>query len=448
MNRPIAGFGPWATEANFTSGTKVGQPTKVAPNPTDLAQGLIAGAPFPSQKVNYALANAWEWITYLDTREIGGTGNQTVVLNGNAPSPSSGPLELDVSGKQVSLLAVAARKGALGSSSSAYDLKLEYSTNGGSSWNELANDIGAGAQSVEHTLSTAFQFPIDIGSNGRVRLATKTNAGAAEVHPATLVVTYAGPAPEQPITKPAPTDTVWFVPGGDGANAGQVSTESELQAALDSEAAFGLRKTLVVDGRYGSVTFTKTFDLYNIFDVVFVNCAVVTLNIATTTALFADARSVRCATRTSFVRTGTPGVYLVKQTPSSNTGVVAETLAFENISWEMSATNPSPIVSVNCPGNIRLRFENCSLSAEPTDAEQNWHTAAWIFGDTPASLTIEWTGSTAGILSNTSARLFWSDMTGFTTRIYYRPGKVGAAALTWSGRDWAATTPTIYNMHV
>lgn len=193
MVRPAASFGPWATELNFTSGTKTGQPTKVAPLPLDLSQGLIAGEPFPSQKVNYLFANAWEWIAYLDARDSGlGTGHQLLVTSGYAPSPSVAPFVVDLSGQIVQLKSIAVRKEATGSSSAAYDLKIEYSNNGGTSWNELANDIGAGVQSAEHTVTWTTSFPITLGTNGRVRVATKTNPGASESHPVVVVVEYAG----------------------------------------------------------------------------------------------------------------------------------------------------------------------------------------------------------------------------------------------------------------
>lgn len=193
MVRPAASFGPWATELNFTSGTKTGQPTKVAPLPLDLAQGLIAGEPFPSQKVNYVFANAWEWIAYLDSRESGaGTGHQILITSGNAPSPTVAPFVVDLSGQIVHLKSIAVRKSATGASSAAYDLKIEYSNNGGSSWNELANDVGAGVHSAEHIVTWLDAFPINLGTNGRVRVATKTNPGASEIHPLQVIVEYAG----------------------------------------------------------------------------------------------------------------------------------------------------------------------------------------------------------------------------------------------------------------
>ena len=193
MVRPSASFGPWATELNFSSGSKTGQPTKVAPLPLDLAQGLIAGQPFPSQKVNFLIANMWEWVAYLDARDSGlGTGHQLLVTSGYAPSPSVAPFVVDLSGQIVQLKSIAVRKEATGSSSAAYDLKIEYSNNGGTSWNELANDIGAGVQSAEHTVTWTTSFPITLGTNGRVRVATKTNPGASESHPVVVVVEYAG----------------------------------------------------------------------------------------------------------------------------------------------------------------------------------------------------------------------------------------------------------------
>lgn len=193
MARPTASFGPWATEENFTSGSKTGQPTKVAPSPTDLAQGLIAGNPFPSQKVNFAIANMWEWVSYLDTREGGaGTGHQILVTSGYAPSPTVPAFIVDLSGQIVQLKSIAVRKEATGASSALYDLKIEYSNNGGSSWNELANDLGAAVHSAEHTVTWTTAFPINLGTNGRVRVATKTNAGASESHPMQVIVEYGG----------------------------------------------------------------------------------------------------------------------------------------------------------------------------------------------------------------------------------------------------------------
>jgi hypothetical protein len=193
MARPTASFGPWATELNFTSGTKTGQPTKVAPLPADLAQGLVAGEPFPSQLTNYVFANAWEWIDYLDSRDSGGgTGNQLLITTGYAPSPTVAAHIVDLSGQIVQLKSIAVHKDAAGASSSTYDLKIEWSNNGGSSWNEVANDLGAGVHSLEHTVTWETTFPINLGTNGRVRVATKTNAGASESHPMQVVVEYAG----------------------------------------------------------------------------------------------------------------------------------------------------------------------------------------------------------------------------------------------------------------
>ncbi len=193
MVRPSVSFGPWATEPNFTSGTKTGQPTKVAPLPLDLAQGLVAGEPFPSQLVNYVVSNAWEWIAYLDSREGGGgTGHQLLIATGYAPSPTVSPFIVDLSGQIVHLKSVAVRKIADGASASAYDLKIEYSNNGGSSWSALANDLGAGDQSEEHIVTTDITFPINLGTNGRVRVANHTNPGAAESHPLEVVVEYSG----------------------------------------------------------------------------------------------------------------------------------------------------------------------------------------------------------------------------------------------------------------
>lgn len=59
---------PWATDATFTSGTKSGQATKLAPTTLDTQQGLVSGSPFPAQKVNYNLANHRDWLEYLDSR--------------------------------------------------------------------------------------------------------------------------------------------------------------------------------------------------------------------------------------------------------------------------------------------------------------------------------------------------------------------------------------------
>ena len=64
MPKPSDTF-TWATDANFASGPRSGQPTKVDPS-TDAAQGVVAGLTYPTEWVNYVLNNTGEWINWLD----------------------------------------------------------------------------------------------------------------------------------------------------------------------------------------------------------------------------------------------------------------------------------------------------------------------------------------------------------------------------------------------
>ncbi len=65
MARPEESFFPWATLANFSTGSKTGQPTKSKPNTTVFNNGLIAGTPFPSQIFNWVTENAGAWFASI-----------------------------------------------------------------------------------------------------------------------------------------------------------------------------------------------------------------------------------------------------------------------------------------------------------------------------------------------------------------------------------------------
>jgi hypothetical protein len=74
-NKP-ATLPTWATDANFSSGPKTGQPTKVAPSGGALAQGDVPGQPYRGERHNWLWNLLCSWIFYLSDLP-----NQTQFLN-------------------------------------------------------------------------------------------------------------------------------------------------------------------------------------------------------------------------------------------------------------------------------------------------------------------------------------------------------------------------------
>lgn len=78
MAKPSSTF-TWATDANFSTGPRSGQPTTVTPLAGELAQGFIPGSSFPSEWANYVLEIAGEWTVWANTYAAGLELNNTFV---------------------------------------------------------------------------------------------------------------------------------------------------------------------------------------------------------------------------------------------------------------------------------------------------------------------------------------------------------------------------------
>lgn len=111
MAKPSSTF-TWATDANFSTGPRSGQPTTVTPLAGELAQGFIPGSAFPSEWANYILKIAGEWVVWANTYAAGleldnvfagfNTFNGLVLINGATTIDENlevmSPYQLTVSG--------------------------------------------------------------------------------------------------------------------------------------------------------------------------------------------------------------------------------------------------------------------------------------------------------------------------------------------------------------
>src|SRR5690606_3704454 len=73
-----------------------------------------------------------------------------------------------------------------------YDLKLETSTNGGSTWQDWGNDLGEADFSSKHTIAVTWDEPLALGTNARIRVSNHTNDGENESHNLRVFVNYIG----------------------------------------------------------------------------------------------------------------------------------------------------------------------------------------------------------------------------------------------------------------
>lgn len=72
MARPSVEALLWASTTNHPAGAGAwnGQPTKVLPSGGQIAAGFNPGFKFPSEWLNYVLANDADWIRYLDDEQL------------------------------------------------------------------------------------------------------------------------------------------------------------------------------------------------------------------------------------------------------------------------------------------------------------------------------------------------------------------------------------------
>lgn len=201
MARP-ANLPTYATAATYTDGPDAGTATKVAFTAGDIAQGNIRGAGYaPSpQKFNWWMNLVGSWISEFadEIDALSGGGGESVVSSHGfvysslAPSQSEPDYTIDLSGTNVYLTSVHVVKDASGVSAADYDLKLEISTNGGSTWQDWGNDVGEGDFSSKHSIGVTWDEPLALGTNARIRVSNHTNDGESESHNLRVYVTYIG----------------------------------------------------------------------------------------------------------------------------------------------------------------------------------------------------------------------------------------------------------------
>lgn len=193
-------FPTFATNVNYTTGPDTATPTKIPFSGGDIADGNIRGAGYPpnAKKYNWWMNLVGRWMLYLDEKvteilaalELSSPSMAGAIFTGFAPSASDASFVVNLAGPDVFLTSVNAFKATSGSSSADYDMQIELSTNGGSSYSAIVNDLGSGTFSASHVVHQSFDTPYALGTNGRIRISNHTNNGGSESHSLQVAVTY------------------------------------------------------------------------------------------------------------------------------------------------------------------------------------------------------------------------------------------------------------------